>query len=98
MSVAATIRHKLTGALAPTRLDIVDDSHRHAGHAGARPGGESHFTVTVASERFAGLGRVARQRLVYELLRDELAGPVHALSLTALTPAEDAAALRQGHN
>ena len=89
MSVADTIRGKLTERFAPSRLDIIDDSHRHAGHAGARPGGESHFTVTIVSAAFAGMNRVARQRLVYETLADELAGPIHALALTTLTPNED---------
>lgn len=89
MSVAETIHRKLTERFAPTRLDIVDESHRHAGHAGARPGGETHFNVVVVSAAFAGVGRVARQRLVYAALAAELAGGVHALSLTTLTPAED---------
>jgi len=86
MTVADTIRRKLTEGLAPTRLDIIDDSHRHAGHAGARPEGETHFTVTIVSPRFAGLNRVARQRLVYETLAEELRTRIHALSLTTLTP------------
>ena len=90
MSVADAIRDKLSERFTPTRLVIVDDSHRHAGHAGARPEGETHFTVTIVSAVFAGLGRVARQRLVYDALSDELAGGVHALSLTTLAPAEDA--------
>jgi BolA protein len=89
MTVAETIAKKLTDRFAPTRLDIVDDSGRHAGHAGARPGGETHFTVTVVSAVFVGLGRVARQRLVYETLAAELAGGVHALALTTLTPDEE---------
>jgi BolA protein len=89
MSVAETIRHKLTERFAPTRLTVVDESHRHAGHAGARPGGETHFAVTIASAAFAGLGRIARQRLVYETLSQELAEGVHALSLTTLAPDED---------
>jgi len=89
MSVAETIRRKLTERLAPMRLDIIDESHRHAGHSGARPEGETHFAVTITSPAFAGLGRVARQRLVYETLKDELASRVHALSLTTLTPDED---------
>jgi BolA protein len=89
MSVADTIRRKLTDALAPTRLEIVDDSHRHAGHAGARPEGETHFAVTIVATVFAGQGRVARQRLVYQILAEELAARVHALSLTTLTPDED---------
>jgi BolA family transcriptional regulator, general stress-responsive regulator len=89
MPVADTIRLKLTGRFAPTRLDIVDESHQHAGHAGARPDGETHFAVTIVSAAFAGLSRVARQRLVYEALAEELSTRVHALSLTTLTPGED---------
>ena len=80
MSTADQIHQKLTQALAPTLLDIVDESHRHAGHAGAEPGGETHYTVRVASAAFAGLSRVARQRMIYGLLQEELAGRVHALS------------------
>ena len=86
--VAAVLQRKLTEALAPTRLEIVDDSHRHAGHAGSREGGESHFNVTIEAPAFEGLGRVARQRMVYAALAEELAGPVHALALTALAPGE----------
>ena len=89
MSVADTIRHKLTERFAPTRLVVADESYRHAGHAGARPGGETHFAVTIASPAFAGLNRVARQRLVYDALKDELASGVHALSLVTLAPGED---------
>ena len=88
MSVAATIRQRLEQALRPTRLEIVDESHRHAGHAGARPEGETHFAVTIVSAGFTGLGRVARQRLVYQILADELATRVHALALTTLAPGE----------
>jgi BolA protein len=91
MSVADTIREKLTERLAPARLDIVDESHRHAGHAGARPEGETHFAVTIVTAAFAGHNRVARQRLVYQVLAEELATRVHALSLTTLTPEEDGA-------
>lgn len=91
MTVAQTIHHKLTEALAPSRLDVVDDSARHAGHAGAQPGGETHFNVLVISDRFAGLSRVDRQRLIYGLLQDELAGPIHALALVTRTAAEQAA-------
>jgi BolA protein len=89
VTVAETIRDKLTGRFAPTRLIIVDESHRHAGHAGARPEGETHFAVTIVAAAFAGLNRVARQRLVYETLADELATRVHALSLTTRAPDED---------
>ena len=89
MSVAETIRQKLTERLAPTRLEIIDESHRHAGHAGARPEGETHFAVTITSDAFTGLGRIARQRLVYDTLQQELASRVHALSLTTLAPGEE---------
>ncbi len=88
MEYAARIRQKLTEALAPERLDIVDDSGRHAGHAGARPEGETHFHVTVVSAAFAGRSRVERQRMVYGLLQQEMAERVHALGLTTLTPDE----------
>jgi BolA protein len=89
MSVANTIREKLTARFAPSRLDLVDESHRHAGHAGARPEGETHFAVTIVSAVFAGQSRVVRQRLVYQTLAEELATRVHALALTTLTPDED---------
>jgi BolA protein len=89
MSVAETIRQKLTERFAPTRLAVIDESHRHAGHTGARPEGETHFAVTITSAAFSGLSRVARQRLVYDALKQELASGVHALSLTTLTPDED---------
>ena len=67
---------------------MTDDSARHAGHAGARDGGESHFHLDIVSAEFAGKSRVARQRLVYELLAEELKGPIHALSLVTRTPEE----------
>lgn len=93
MTVAETMRQKLTARFAPTRLDIVDDSERHIGHAGhpggAGQGGATHFTVTVVSAAFAGVGRVARQRLVYETVADELKGGVHALALTTLATDEE---------
>ena len=87
-AVAEAIRQKLHKALAPERLDVVDDSDKHAGHAGHREGGESHFTVTIVSSAFTGLGRVERQRRINALLSEELAGPVHALSIKALAPGE----------
>lgn len=91
--IATIIREKLTAGLAPERLEIEDDSWRHAGHhheggMDARPGGESHFNLTIVSAAFEGQGRVQRQRAVNGLLREELAGPVHALSIRALTPGE----------
>lgn len=93
MSVADAIHRKLTERFAPTRLEIIDESHRHAGHAGARPEGETHFAVAIVSEAFGGQSRVARQRLVYQTLAEELATRVHALSLTTLTPDEEASAV-----
>lgn len=87
-SVAERIRSKLA-TLRPTRLAIHDDSGRHAGHAGARPGGESHFRLEIVSSAFAGESRVLRQRRVYALLADELRSGLHALQLTTLTPDED---------
>ena len=87
-TVAETMRRKLTEALAPTRLAILDESHRHAGHAGARPEGETHFRIEIISEKFAGLSRIERQRLVHQVLAAELAGRVHALSLATQTPEE----------
>lgn len=77
-------------ALAPQRLEVIDESHLHAGHAGAREGGQSHFRLFVVSSSFEGLSRVARQRLVNDLLREELSGPVHALAMKTLTPQEAA--------
>ncbi|HLY54724.1 MAG TPA: BolA family protein [Stellaceae bacterium] len=90
MSIAARIEQKLTAALAPSALSIVDESARHAGHAGARPGGETHFRVEIVSAAFAGKSRIERQRLVHDILADELAGGVHALSLSTRTPEEAA--------
>jgi BolA protein len=97
MTAAATpyadrIRTKLTAALQPARLEVTDQSHLHAGHAGSRPEGETHFHVMVVSDRFTGLSRVARQRMVYQILADELAERVHALSISACAPGEEAVA------
>lgn len=94
--IAREIRRKLSESFAPARLEIEDDSARHAGHhheggMDARPGGESHFNLIIVSAAFEGQNRVARQRSVNGVLKAELAGPVHALSIRALTPAEDAA-------
>jgi len=91
--IATIIREKLMAGLTPERLEVEDDSARHAGHhheggVDGRAGGESHFNLTVVSSAFEGQGRLARQRMVNALLRDELAGPVHALSIRALAPGE----------
>ena len=85
--VAERIRARLAGALEPTRLEGIDDSHRHAGHSGARPGGETHFNLEIESAAFAGLKPLERQRLVHRLLAEELEGPVHALSMKLSVPA-----------
>jgi BolA protein len=82
------IRTKLLEALAPVELDIIDDSHRHAGHAGAAPGGGTHYTVKITADAFAGLNRVARQRKVYDALGAEFKDGLHALSITAHAPGE----------
>ena len=86
--IAEAIRRKLEAALTPEKLEIVDDSDKHAGHSGHREGGESHFTLTVVSNAFSGVGRVERQRRINALLAEELAGPVHALSIRASAPGE----------
>jgi BolA protein len=88
MLMAHRIREKLGAAFNPQRLDIVDESHRHAGHAGARPGGETHFRVEIVSSAFEGKSRLERQRLVYAALKDEMAGRIHALSLVTRAPGE----------
>ena len=87
-AIFETIQNKLTAAFQPTRLEIEDDSGRHAGHSGAREGGESHFNVTIESPAFSGAPRVVRQRMIHQALAEELAGPVHALSIKALAPGE----------
>jgi BolA family transcriptional regulator, general stress-responsive regulator len=91
--IASIMREKLTAAFAPTRLELEDDSWRHAGHhheggMDARAGGESHFNLTIVSDAFSTMGRVQRQRAVNAVLADQLAGPVHALSIRAQTPDE----------
>lgn len=90
-SRAARIQDLVQAALAPTALRVTDDSARHVGHAGARPEGETHYSVLIVSPRFDGLSRVARHRLVTDALAAEFAGGLHALSLTLRTPDEQAA-------
>lgn len=90
MRVAAEIQRRLAG-LEPQRLELVDESARHVGHAGARPEGESHFRLLIVADAFTGRSRVERQRMVYGALGDLLRTDVHALSITALSPAEDGA-------
>jgi BolA protein len=88
MTVADRIRRKLTARFAPLVLEIEDESQRHAGHPGARMGGETHFRVRIVAKAFEGLSRQASQRLIYEALAEELSGPVHALSVSAKAPSE----------
>ncbi len=86
--VAAEITRRLTQALDPTRLQVIDDSDKHRGHAGHDPRGESHFTVVVESAKFEGLNRLARQRAVNAALGDLLEDRVHALAIKAKAPGE----------
>ncbi|MGZ3274739.1 MAG: BolA family protein [Caulobacteraceae bacterium] len=88
--VTQAIRDKLTAAFQPERLEVVDDSARHAGHHGAPDGGESHFNVVIVAGAFKGRSRIQRQRDIYTALSEELAGPVHALSVKAFAPGEQA--------
>ena len=89
MATHDLIRAKLTLAFAPQSLDVVDESHQHAGHAGHRGGGETHFRVYIVSEAFRGKSRLARHRMVNETLSSELAGGMHALAIHAHAPGEE---------
>jgi BolA protein len=88
MSLQSRMSEKLMISLNPTRLDVVNESHLHAGHASSPGTGESHFRVLVVSSDFAGKSRVERHRIVNELLKDELRDGVHALAIKALAPGE----------
>ena len=74
MSVSETIKKKLVEAFEPTRLDVIDESHLHAGHVGARPEGETHFRLIISSDFFSGKTRIEKQREIYRVLADELSG------------------------
>ena len=87
MSVAARIRERLA-TLEPLELQLVDESAQHAGHAGARPGGNTHWRLTIVSPRFAGQPTVARHRMVYQALGELMQNPIHALAITARAPEE----------
>ena len=91
-SRADRIRLALEAAFPPARVTVADDSHRHAGHAGARPEGETHYSVVVVSPAFAGQSRVARSRAAHAALEAEFSGGLHALALRLLTPEEAGAA------
>ena len=92
MSVHQTVKHtiinKLREAFAPESLDVTDESHLHEGHAGHRPGGETHFRVYIVSKAFEGKSRIERHRMINATLATELEGPVHALAITAHAPGE----------
>ncbi len=88
LSVRKKLEEKLQKTFSPLYLKIEDDSHRHVGHAHYRPGGESHFSVTLVSDAFSGLGRIQRHRYVYTCLEGELKADVHALCLKVFSPQE----------
>ena len=87
-AVKSRIESKLTAAFAPDQLDVEDQTNQHHGHAGWRESGETHFRVAIRSAEFAGRSRVERQRAIYQVLSEELAGPVHALAISARAPGE----------
>jgi BolA protein len=87
MSVAARIRERLA-ALDPVDVVLVDESAQHAGHAGARPGGNTHWRLTIVSPRFAGQPTLARHRMIYQALGELMQNPIHALAITARAPEE----------
>ena len=90
MGTRDLITQKLTAAFAPASLEVRDDSHLHQGHAGHRPGGETHFNVHIVANAFKGKSRIERHRMINEALLDELKGGVHALAIQALAPGEHA--------
>ena len=88
MLVRDTITRKLNDAFAPESVDVVDESNLHEGHAGHRPGGQSHFRIYIVSQAFAGKSRIDRHRMINTVLADDLAGGVHALAIHAAAPGE----------
>lgn len=92
LSRAKRIENALSAQLAPIYFVLTDESAKHAGHAGAQPGGETHYKMVMVSPAFEGLTRVARQRLVYQLLHEEFDTGLHALSLDLKTPQEASSA------
>ena len=86
--VATEMLRRLDSALSPTRIQLIDDSEQHLGHAGYNPAGESHFTLHIQSAAFAGKNRVERQRMIYAALGDLMHERVHALSIRATAPGE----------
>lgn len=88
MRIADLITQKLTEAFVPQSLKVVDESHQHEGHAGHRPGGQTHFRVYIVSKSFEGKTRIERHRMINQSLATELAGSVHALAIHASAPGE----------
>lgn len=88
MQTKDVIAQKLTAAFNPESLDVLDESHRHEGHAGHRPGGQTHYRIYIVSEAFRGKSRLARHRLINDALSSELAGGIHALAIHASAPGE----------
>lgn len=88
MQTADIIAKKLTATFAPQSLKVLDESHQHEGHAGHRPGGQTHFRVYIVAELFKGMTRLERHRLINQTLSGELAGSVHALAIHAAAPGE----------
>jgi BolA protein len=91
MHVRDLITEKLTKAFAPLDVEVVDESAQHQGHAGARPGGQTHFRVHIVAEAFRGKSRIERHRMINAVLAEELQTGVHALAIEAAAPAEDSA-------
>ena len=90
MRTAELITQKLTEAFVPQSLKVVDESHQHEGHAGHRPGGQTHYRVYIVSDAFKGKTRIDRHRMINAALADDLAGGVHALAIHATAPGEGA--------
>jgi BolA protein len=86
--IATEMLRRLNSALSPTRIELLDDSEKHRGHGGYNPDGESHFTLEIESEAFAGKSRVERQRMVYHALGELMRERVHALQIRARAPGE----------
>ena len=86
--VATEMLKRLNSALSPTRLELIDDSQKHRGHGGYNPAGESHFSLDIESEAFAGKSRIERQRMVYKALGELMRERVHALQIRARAPGE----------
>ncbi len=91
MAIRELITEKLTKAFTPEKVEVVDESHQHAGHAGHRPGGETHFRVYIVADAFRGKSRLERHRMINETLVGELRGGVHALAIHASAPGEGGA-------